>query len=462
MMRQGRRGALLITLLTIGMMTIALVPLVARGANQFASPAFAQQWNSVEAVIPNFWGPLATAREGQTEPYVEGTYNGQPGTRLVQYFDKARMEQTTPDRPVTNGLLTVELKSGNLQRGDVSFEQHPSAQISIAGDQDTPGPTYASLNDLHEQVVHNRLSVDLGYDVATKTFVRVPPVRDAELEFAAYLSDPGGRFAQDIPKAFWDFMQAIPGGWLSTMGYPIAQAFGTNVQVNGVPDTFVVVQAFERRVLTYTPSNPDAFKVEFGNIGRHYDTWRYGQGTTSPPAKPSGQLPGRFDALYNTNERVRGLLGPAQGSATQGQGAVLEFERGRLIYSGDPAAGGGTIYPLFGGPESGDTLGYSRGIGFFDPWDPNQPVGGGPGPSPGLSVPPRGFGTFWRLYAGRDRLGYATAPDATSYPLTVQTFQRGALLSTPDGQAVWVLWRENVPNSNEVTERYERIALPSP
>jgi len=76
MMRQGRRGALLITLLTIGMMAIALVPLVARGANQFASPAFAQQWNNVEAVIPNFWGPLATAREGQTEPYAEGVYKG--------------------------------------------------------------------------------------------------------------------------------------------------------------------------------------------------------------------------------------------------------------------------------------------------------------------------------------------------------------------------------------------------
>jgi len=110
MMRQGRRGALLITLLTIGMMAIALMPLVARGTNQFASPAFAQQ------------GPLATARAGQTEPYAEGVDNGQPGVRLVQYFDKARMEQTNPDRPVTNGLLTVELKSGNLQRGDVSFE----------------------------------------------------------------------------------------------------------------------------------------------------------------------------------------------------------------------------------------------------------------------------------------------------------------------------------------------------
>ena len=35
------------------------------------------------------------------------------------------------------------------------------------------------------------------------------------------------------------------------------------------------VQAFERRVLTYTESNPDPFKTEFSNIGRHYYKWRY-------------------------------------------------------------------------------------------------------------------------------------------------------------------------------------------
>jgi hypothetical protein len=36
------------------------------------------------------------------------------------------------------------------------------------------------------------------------------------------------------------------------------------------------VQLFERRVLTYTPTNPAAYQVEFGNIGQHYHRWRYG------------------------------------------------------------------------------------------------------------------------------------------------------------------------------------------
>ena len=35
------------------------------------------------------------------------------------------------------------------------------------------------------------------------------------------------------------------------------------------------MQAFERRVLTFTPSNAATFQVEFGNIGSHYYTWRY-------------------------------------------------------------------------------------------------------------------------------------------------------------------------------------------
>jgi len=37
----------------------------------------------------------------------------------------------------------------------------------------------------------------------------------------------------------------------------------------------VLIQAFERRVLTYTPANADPFKVEMGNVGRHYFDWRY-------------------------------------------------------------------------------------------------------------------------------------------------------------------------------------------
>ena len=50
----------------------------------------------------------------------------------------------------------------------------------------------------------------------------------------------------------------------------------------------VFMQAFERRVLTYTPGNPAGFAVEFGNIGQHYAQWRYNQTIARrQPRRPS-------------------------------------------------------------------------------------------------------------------------------------------------------------------------------
>jgi len=278
----------------VGLVLTLLLPFTAQGADQFASPEFQQQWNRVESAIPNFWGPLETARNGPVEPYAEGVDNGEPGIRLVQYFDKAQMEKTNPDRPATNGLLTVELKTGNLQLGDFSFQPRNPARIGIVGDQDIPeAATYADLGELPERIASQLGgSVDLGFNASSRRFVAAQPADDPELRFVTYQGDPGGRFGQDIPQAFWDFMQRIPGGWLTTMGYPISEAFGTNVKING-QSTFVVVQAFERRVLTYAPRNGSAFRVEFGNIGRHSYRWRYERSQPVSPPPASGNFIGQ-------------------------------------------------------------------------------------------------------------------------------------------------------------------------
>jgi len=53
------------------------------------------------------------------------------------------------------------------------------------------------------------------------------------------------------------------------------EAYWTKTQVSGqVKD--VLVQLFERRVLTYTPSNSETYQVEMGNVGLQYYQWRYG------------------------------------------------------------------------------------------------------------------------------------------------------------------------------------------
>jgi hypothetical protein len=38
----------------------------------------------------------------------------------------------------------------------------------------------------------------------------------------------------------------------------------------------VLVQLYERRTLTFTPGNPVPWRIEIGNAGLQYKTWRYG------------------------------------------------------------------------------------------------------------------------------------------------------------------------------------------
>jgi hypothetical protein len=263
------------------LLTPALLLFQVNAASGFANPAFQSQWQQGEAITPNFWGPLALAHDGQNEPYVEAP----GGQRLVQYFDKARMELTNPSTgTVTNGLLAVELITGRLQAGDNTFQPFPPAAIPVAGDPNNAGPTYAQIGAS-------------GLTTAAASAVGQPTIRalsstGAAGSFAAGGSDANATIAtfdattqHNVPKAFNDYRNKAG---LLTIGLAIAEPFWANgVLVGGQPKD-VLVQAFERRVLTYTPSNPDAFKVEFGNIGQHYYTWRYvtnagGTGTTTTP-----------------------------------------------------------------------------------------------------------------------------------------------------------------------------------
>ena len=64
--------------------------------------------------------------------------------------------------------------------------------------------------------------------------------------------------------------------WLFVVGRPISEPYWARVKVAGV-EKDVLMQAFERRVLTYTPDNPAEWRVEMGNVGQHYLRWRYGR-----------------------------------------------------------------------------------------------------------------------------------------------------------------------------------------
>jgi hypothetical protein len=252
-------------------------------ASGFASDVIQANWQQAEKVQPNFWGPLATARDGQQEPYKEAP----GGKRLVQYFDKARMEQSDPKASVTTGLLTVELKTGKVQLGDSTFEQRQPAAVNLAGDPGG-GPTYADLNQFAEYYDPNSPSTYSGYIYANGQFT--PLTAENAKPYSAqfdvpsgdtfvYLQDPSHRYGQVVYAPFKDFSDRLIAAGLpveQTPGYPIAPVIVAQINIGGKPTT-VFIQAFERRVLTYNPNNPPDFRVEFGNIGQHYYRWRYNQ-----------------------------------------------------------------------------------------------------------------------------------------------------------------------------------------
>jgi len=245
----------------------------AAAASTFASPAFQQQWQRGEALAPNFWGPLDTARDGRQEPYKEAT----GGQRLVQYFDKGRMELANGG--VTNGLLATELIRGQIQTGDSTVENRPAPAISIAGDPDTPGPTYAALGGKAKTLLDaapaqigngTQAVVSAAGDVSVGTTAAAAPAT-----FAVY--DDATK--HNVPKAFADYRATAS---LPTIGYARTEPFFATVKIGGTPRQ-VLVQVFERRVLTYTATNPAGYRVEMGNVGRHYYQWRYGSSNAAPP-----------------------------------------------------------------------------------------------------------------------------------------------------------------------------------
>ncbi|MGI8689080.1 MAG: hypothetical protein ACR2M3_10925 [Thermomicrobiales bacterium] len=261
----------LITLL-IALTTTIVGASPTHAAGGFASPAFAQQWKRGEAIATNFWGPLDTAHDPMKEPYAEAP----GGQRVVQYFDKARME-VTPDGQLTNGLLAVELITGRLQLGDATFEQRRPATIPPAGDLDNTFPMYADLQRYMAPApgpVDQALTI-VGPGGSADVFTR----EDGDPAVAIAVSDRVGRDVwHNVPQAFSQFREQVGVG---TVGLAITEPVWVSINVGGVR-TAVLIQAFERRVLTYTPTNPPDYQVEFGNIGQHYFQWRYPNGL--PPS----------------------------------------------------------------------------------------------------------------------------------------------------------------------------------
>lgn len=263
------------------------------------APPFEQNWSKADRPVLTatengqetgrawLWGPQPN--RVTTEAYAEAP----GGTRQVVYFDKARMELTQPEKGyVTNGLLVTEMATGQLQLGDNRFEFRGPSSLQVAGDSNVQGrnqqaPTYASFSAL----VAGGPTSDRTSLAVQATLSRDGVVgQNSELGGLAFNRHFVADTDHNIPDVFWDwFAQTGPVydpqtdtyrtgpvfDWLSTVGLPLTEAYWVHTEVGG-SEKDVLVQLFQRRVLTFTPSNDPQWRVEMGNVGQHYLAWRYG------------------------------------------------------------------------------------------------------------------------------------------------------------------------------------------
>ncbi|HEX2916588.1 MAG TPA: hypothetical protein VH186_37860 [Chloroflexia bacterium] len=389
--KTGSRPLTMAAALSCLLVTLMLSTLTVSAAPNFGSADFENVWNRTDKQVAAgqvsrtwLWGP-APFTAGLTEDYAESP----GGKRQVQYFDKSRMEINNPngDRSnpyyVTNGLIVREMMDGRLQLGDNKFENRPPAEIGVAGDaDDTQGPTYKALGKLtggtNDQ---SGILVAGSVDRVGNTRFDVGDYgKKYQVSYAHYEPLTG----HNIAGIFWSFLnqtdkvlngqgQVVNGRLFDPVyyatGLPVTEAYWAQVKVGGqVKD--VLVQAFERRIMTFTPSNSPAFQVEMGNVGQHYYNWRYNTPVaTPPPTTPA-------DPCAGVPDSINGSVKPAK-CGPQGTKFVMEihgFKPNDKIgfWLTDPRGGiVGTVrtYSLgASGSASGlefDTTGLAKGLWYW-------------------------------------------------------------------------------------------------
>ena len=326
-MGKHRRMLTVAALATLMMPVVSVYQTTPAAAADFADPAFQQTWTRTDKLVADkavvrswYWGPAAG--ESKMEKYVEG----EGGQRKVQYFDKSRMEINDPkgDKSspffVTNGLLTIELISGKMQTGKNQYETRTPAHIALASDVDDPNaPTYATFmlianSPLGDHPALNQSGKTVGHSVNKAGIVsRNTNMEKYGVKYGFYNEET----RHNIADKFWDFLNQsgpvvgadgrttnakLSDPWFYTTGFAISEPYWANVKIAGKQED-VLIQLFERRVLTYVPSFAAEWRVQMGNIGAHYFDWRYkgagGQAFPNPQVKPVTVAAGELGSKEN-------------------------------------------------------------------------------------------------------------------------------------------------------------------
>jgi hypothetical protein len=435
-------------------------------SNTFADPAFQRVWERTDTLVAQgkvkrsfYWGPQANSGPLQ-EDYAEGV----GGKHLVQYFDKGRMEVNDPgadkNNPfyVTPGRLTIEMVKGAIQVGKNKYKHLYTPYIPIAGDaDDTIGPTYANFINFGPQVVGANAHVwqdkvgqkvisfvsrekgfgeNAGYGASGITYVYYEPASGWNIPdvFMRYLNQDGLVLQNGKSQT-----ARLSDPYFYVTGYPISNAYWSWAKIDGKPNVTVLIQLYERRVLTYVPSAPEGFKVQMGNIGQHYYSWRY-QGAGKPPPlqckNPQPQA-NRFTDLWHSDTTLQYTISCPLVMPPTVAMSLQHFEHGLMVYvdykglNYSYETNPRKIYVLYEDGSSESFIDYY----FGDQYEPTPPPL--PTPPAGLQAPNLGFGKVWREKPTvRQRLGFATAPEIALDRANFQFFGFGYMLS--DGKTIYI------------------------
>jgi hypothetical protein len=180
---------------------------------------------------------------------------------------------------------------------------------------DTTAPTYFAFQGVSNTQAGNHNATNRNGQSATETIDRDGKVGNDPSK----ASVNGVKFVHfennhNVPAIFWDFLNSsgpvynangqvvneqLITPWFYASGLPISEPYWAKARIRGTM-TDVLVQAYERRAMTYVPTNDKGFQVEMANIGQHYFDWRYRNygicagavpGTPTPPVPaPTGTV----------------------------------------------------------------------------------------------------------------------------------------------------------------------------
>lgn len=174
--------------------------------------------------------------------------------KTVQYFEKGKLEDhrktvSNPAWQFSYGLMAEEL----LRAG-------PS--LPVGGEKSTV--TYADLQKL----------ADVAKRVAPpKGFTSGPYKNKDGTVFIPFTSDMSAAPGHNVAAIFWIVLSSdtrSPGGWLHDVGLPLTEPVWATVDKGSLKGRRVLIQAFQRTILTYDAQNTPGWQVERTNIGVDY------------------------------------------------------------------------------------------------------------------------------------------------------------------------------------------------